>query len=202
MGDASKRRRLLMVAAVVVAVLAGVGAAAQAGLLSRAESNGDGTSRGAGAAIADPSGNGNDVVAVSESTANVDEGGQGHSSAAPLRVGNTIVGEAPLGESNPLSDALGDQAEMITDVGCNDGPDNLTQSCISLLHSYRGEDEGYAEAYMAGVEFYTPMTGFNVLLESGAYQDVCYGGAYGAVAYGDLLDQIDVSQENSNGCDN
>ncbi len=202
MGDAWKGRRLLVAAAVAAAVLVGVGAAAQGGLLSRAESSETdtgGSSRGAGAAIADPSGMGGDAVAVAETTATSDDGNF-ESSATLLRVGDTKVGETPVGvEQNPLGDALEGQAtEDLIDAGCNDDPaETQTGSCLSLLKGGHVSDDdsefGGAFAYFYTVEGYTPITGYFLALASAADEDACSGDAGGVLFHSDATDSIDLS---------
>jgi len=196
MGDASRGRRLL-VAAVMAAVLAGVGAAAQAGLLSRAESS-PGSSRAAGAAIGtEESG---DVVAVAESRTSADFEGNGEASATLLRVGDTNIGEAPNGTSQPLVDLLGaGPAPEVLGIGCN----SVATVCVDALRSYEEAGDGEAYAYIVTAE--AGVAGNYVALlasESASYG--CGGFALGTVAYIQPSEAsaefVDLSEAESDEC--
>jgi hypothetical protein len=198
MGDALKGRRLLIAAAVAAAVMVGIGAAAQAGLLSRAES-GDESSRAAGAAIGDPSAPGSDMVAVSESTATHNEDGAS-ASATLLRVGDTKVGEAPPGVNDVLAPALnGQPTEALIDGGC-DGDTEAAQDapmCAALLQTFVFEDdENGATAVYAPVVVGTEETGLIYVLPSAAGQGGCDGLAIGALVYMSSTGEgLDVSED-------
>ena len=132
MGKAMLRRRYwFMAVAAVAAVAVGLGAAAQAGVLSRAFAN-DHSARAAAAAISDTSGN--DVVAINETTAADDE----EPSATLLRVGDTKVGEAPSGNTDLLGSLLnGQPTEALVDAGCDNGG---APACVALLQTSETHD--------------------------------------------------------------
>jgi hypothetical protein len=175
LGDALKGRRLLIAAAVTAAVLAGLGAAAQAGILSRAEA-GDTHSRAAGAAIADPQGNG-DVIAVAETTATRDDEGNNSASATLLRVGDTKIGEAPEGTVNPLSALNGLPTESTVDMGCDyfdpNGPP--APLCVGLLQSNVTSDSEFGSSGTFIVAQANTPLGPYAVLGSNAVQGECPG---------------------------
>ena len=196
MGDAFKGRRLLIAAAVAVAVMAGVGAVAQAGLLSRAETS-ETHSRAAAAAIADPQGNG-DIVAVAETEATRDDNGNS-ASATLLRVGDTKIYEAPQGYTSPLS-VLNDQpTEALVDAGCDGPAFPPAPLCVGLLQSQVANDSegGYTGAAMVVAQVGSPSVGYFGVLSSGAFQGPCPSGdsAVGAVVLNltNYADSVDLS---------
>jgi hypothetical protein len=200
MGDAMKGRRMLIAAAVAGAVLAGVGAAAQAGLLSRAES-GDESSRAAGAAIGDPNAPGTDIIAVSESNASSVDG-EGEASATLLRVGDVKVGEAPPGFTDVLGPALnGQPTEALIDGGC-DGDSQMAEDaslCAALLQTFVFEGGDEATAVYAPLVVGAEGVGLVYVLPAAASQEDCDGLAIGALVYqappGDGLDVSEASNE-------
>ncbi len=185
MRDALKGRRLLIAAAVVTAVMVGVGAAAQAGLLSRAETS-DTHSRAAAAAIADPQGNG-DVIAVAETEATREVEGENSANATLLRVGDTKIGETPKGYTSPLS-VLNDQpTEALVDAGCDGPAYPPAPLCVGLLQSQVNDDAegGFTGASIVVAQVGSPAVGYYGVLASGAFQGPCPSGdsAVGAVVF-------------------
>jgi hypothetical protein len=175
MGDALKGRRLVVAAAVVVAVMAGVGAAAQAGLLSRAEAEGGTSTRGAGAAIGDGTADG-DVIAVAETKASRDAEGNASASATLLRVGDTNIGEAPDGFSNPLNVLNGQPTEALIDGGCDNFNEPLPPACLLVLGSNVQEDGDFASGQYFVAEVRVGNTIIDVLA-SRSVQSGCSNGA-------------------------
>jgi hypothetical protein len=201
MGDALKGRRLLIAGAVVAAVLAGLGVAAQAGILSRAEA-GDTHSRAAGAAIADPQGNG-DVIAVAETTATRDDNGNS-ASATLLRVGDTKVGEAPEGVSNPLSALNELPTEPVVDAGCDRFAPEPSPFCVGVLQSAVTSDSEFgSSATFIVAQVGTPF-GYYALLGSQASQGECPASDYAAgLVFANLIDAsgFDISIDQGQPCE-
>jgi hypothetical protein len=180
MGGALKSRRLLIAAAVVAAILAGLGASAKAGLLSRAESTGT-DSRAAGAAVG--TSETGDVIAVAESDAHwpQDEETPPSAGARLLRVGDTSIGEAPEGFSDPLAGPFdGQPTEAVVDMGC-DGGTAQAPACLSLLRSDVSNDSTVVHGRYSVALVRVNNTGV-ILLTSGADQGPCFGDSGAAVA--------------------
>ncbi len=180
MGYSLKSKRMLLAAAVVAAILAGLGASAKAGLLSRAESTGT-DSRAAGAAVGTTETG--DLIAVAESDAHwpQDEETSPSAGARLLRVGDTSIGEAPEGFSDPLAEALnGQPTEAIVDTGCDAG--SLEPPvCLSLLRSDVSSDSTIVHGRYSVALVRVNNTGV-ILLTSGADQGPCFGDSGAAVA--------------------
>ena len=171
MGDALKSKRLLLAAGVVATILASAGAAAQAGILSRADA-GDTHSRGAGAAIGDPQ-TGEDVIAVAETEATRDDEGNNSASATLLRVGDTKVGEAPEGVSNPLSALNELPTEPVVDAGCDRFNPEPSPFCVGVLQSAVTSDSEFgSSATFIVAQVGTPL-GYYAILGSQATQGEC-----------------------------
>ena len=180
MGDALKSKRLLLAAVVVAAILAGLGASAKAGLLSRAESTGT-DSRAAGAAVG--TAETGDLVAVAESDAHWPQDDETPPSAGArlLRVGDTSIGEAPEGFSDPtLGPFEGQPTEAIVDMGCNGGTAQAP-ACLALLRSDVSNDSTVVHGRYSVALVRVNNTGV-ILLTSNAEEGPCNGFSTGDVA--------------------
>ncbi len=200
------RRRLAIGLAVGVVVAGGLGIGAKAGILSRADTDGNQSSHAAAAAIGDPS-TGQDVVAVNETDSSFDPESESYqASATALRVGDTKVGEAPAGQSDPLGQALnGQPTEQLIDAGCDNYTLPQAPLCASVLNTQvaNGGSSG-ATAVMWLAQVRAGGT-FVYVLPSGAGSEPCGGQSIGALVYTidatmGTDDGVDVSQDGANIC--